>query len=65
VLFKLQEFVRREERVDDTSHKDQAASTKDSPEMTRSGTKLSLTNQDSTNDNDKKKIGDRVNKWDE
>lgn len=43
----------------------EAASTKDSPGMTRSGTKFSLTNQDCTNDNEKKKIGDRLNKWNE
>jgi hypothetical protein len=53
------------QRVDDTFPKDQAASTKDSPEMTPSGTKFSLTNRDWTNDNDKKKNGNRLNKWNE
>lgn len=65
MLFKLQEFVLREGRVDDIFHKDETANTKDSPGMTRSGTKFSLTNQDCTNDNEKKRIGDRLNKWNE
>jgi hypothetical protein len=48
-------FSEGEEGVDDTFHKDQAASTKDPPEMTRSGRKFSLTNQDSANNNEKRK----------
>lgn len=65
MLFKLQEFVLRDGKVNDTFHKDETAGTKDSPGMTRCGTKFSLTNQDCTNDNDKKKIGDWLNKWNE